>query len=85
MFTCVHVQRRPLQTIIEVSCSWPSKALVAKEKAKFIFFSILSKPLTDTIGALGDALPCPFYCVYEVDEVMGVCASEYILKSLLLN
>lgn len=81
---CVCLQRRPLQTILAVSCSWPRKALVTKKSQIIFFFSIPSKPLTNTISPLGD-VPCPFYCVYKVDEVMGVCACEGILKSLLLN
>lgn len=85
-FTCVHVQWRPLQTILPVSCSWPRKALVAKKRAKSFFFPIPSKPLSDTIqySPLVDVL-CLFYCVYEVDEVMGEYADGGILKSLLLN
>lgn len=54
-----------------------------KKRAK-LFFSVTSKPLTDTVGHLGD-VPCPFYCVYEVDKVMGACAHGGILKSLLLK
>lgn len=64
-----------------VSCSWPRKHLLPK-KNEIVFFC--SKQTADTIGPLGD-VPCPFYCVYEVDEVMGVCAHRGILKSLLLN
>lgn len=55
-----------------------------KKRAKSFFFPVPSKPLSHTISPLVD-VPCLFYCVYEVDEVMGECADGGILKSLLLN